>query len=176
MEEIIILEEWRDVRGYLNYQASNAGRVRHTESGVIKPYTGDSGYLQLNVKLNGKKTSRKVHTLVALAFIPNPTNKPTVDHIDSNAKLNNTIENLRWATWIEQRMNTSKQLNASSQYKGVIWTKSTSRWRAQIQIHKKSIHLGYFKSEEEAGLAYNKRAIELFGEFAKPNVIKHNVE
>ena len=176
MEEIIIvLEEWRNITGYSKLQASNIGRVRNTESGIMKPYTNVNGYSCLNVYLNEKKTIRKVHRLVALAFIPNPMKKPTVDHIDSNAKLNNTIENLRWATYMEQRMNTSKQANTSSQYKGVSWSKRGSKWEAYITIDRKRIHLGFFNNEEESALAYNNKAIEHFGEFAKPNVIEHRL-
>ena len=118
MEEIIIFEEWRNVRGYLNYQVSNIGRVRNTESDyIMKPVPNQRGYLCLGLSLNGKRTQHKVHRLVALEFLPNPENKPTVDHIDNKAILHNTIVNLRWATRNEQQLNTSTRLNTSSQYK-----------------------------------------------------------
>ena len=113
-----------------------------------------------------------MHRLVALEFIPNPSNKPTVDHIDNKAKHNNDVGNLRWANTQEQQGNTSKQLNKSSQYKGVHWVKSRSTWAAYIKRDGKQIHLGYFKSEEEAALSYNKTAMDHFGEFAKLNVIE----
>ena len=175
MDEIIIVEEWRNINGYLNYQVSNIGRVRNIKSGcILKPGTNHNGYLYLILCLNGKRKSRKVHHLVALAFIDNPMNKPTVDHIDCKAKFNNTVINLRWATVYEQGANKSKQLNTSSRYKGVCWYKSTSKWAAQIRIDKKNKHLGLFKSEEAAALAYNKAAIEHFGEFAWLNPVEHN--
>ena len=64
---------------------------------VLKQNVDGYGYQQLNI--NGKTT--KVHRLVAIYFIPNPENKPTVNHIDGN-KLNNDISNLEWATSSEQ--------------------------------------------------------------------------
>jgi hypothetical protein len=85
-----------------------------------------SKYLCVVLSIKGTTTTHKIHRLVAQQFIPNPNNKTTVDHIDSKATTNNTVENLRWATMQEQRMNTSKQqASASSQYKGVSWNKKT---------------------------------------------------
>ena len=173
MEEIIVVEEWRDVRGYLNYQVSNIGRVRHTESGYVMKLSSDNGYHSLSLSLNGKSTTYRVHRLVAIEFIPNPLNKPTVDHINNKATFNNTVGNLRWATHKEQRRNTSTQPNSSSKYKGVSWHKKSSKWSAQIHVDNKKIHLGLFESEEEAALTYNKQAIEYFGDFANLNVIEH---
>ena len=175
MEEVIINEEWRSISGYINYQVSNIGRVRNTNSGLIRKLnTNNNGYLGLCLSRKGKKISHEVHRLVALEFIPNPNHKPSVDHINNKANLNNTTGNLRWATGWEQQGNKSKQLNTSSQYKGVSWNKKDRRWRAYIRIGTKLLHLGYFKSEDEAALAYNKKAIEHFGEFAILNVIQHN--
>ena len=176
MEEIIILEEWRNICGYLNYQVSNIGRVRNTNSGrIMKLSTNQDGYHALNLCINGKRTYSRVHRLVACEFIPNPNNKTTVDHIDCKAILNNTVENLRWATRKDQQGNTSKRLNTSSKYKGVYWYKARSKWCSRIYIDGKHICLGMYHSEEEAGLSYNKAAIEYFGEFANLNVIEHIV-
>jgi hypothetical protein len=175
MQEIIINEEWRSIRVHLNYQVSNIGRVRNATSGrIMKLSTNRNGYLHVATSLKGEKTHHEVHRLVALEFIPNPNSKPSVDHIDNNAKLNNTILNLRWATRQEQEANKSKKPNTSSQYKGVSWSKKESKWEAYIKRDRKQMHLGYFKSEEEAGSTYNKKAIDYFGEFAKLNVIEDN--
>ena len=54
-------------------------------------------------------------------------------------------------------------------YYGVCWHKETAKWRAQIQINGRRTHLGYFTCEKEAARAFNKSAIENYGEFARLN-------
>jgi len=107
------------------------------------------------------------------AFIPKLQNKTCVDHKDNN-RLNNHMNNLRWCTKAENNMNTTKTCG-SSKYKGVAWDKKSKKWRAQIECRyegrRKRFSLGYFKDEDEAGRKYNAKAKELFGEFAKLNVI-----
>lgn len=89
-----------------------------------------------------------------------------VDHINFN-KLDNTRANLRLCTAQENSMN-RKPLN-KTKYKGVTWKKATKRWCASIKRSGHQKHLGYFATEEEARLAYNKAAKELHGEFAYIN-------
>ena len=94
MEEI-----WKDIEGYEGlYKVSNLGKVLNLSNNkIIKLHDNGCGYL--NVSLKGKTCY--IHRLVAQAFIPNPENKPTVNHIDKN-KNNNTVDNLEWATYSEQ--------------------------------------------------------------------------
>ena len=80
-----------------NYEVSNFGRVRNKKGHIIKLQVGTYGYLQVNLDFNGKNKTKKVHRLVAKAFIPNIENKPQVNHIDGNKK-NNHINNLEWCT------------------------------------------------------------------------------
>lgn len=89
-----------------------------------------------------------------------------VDHIDGNP-LNNQKNNLRRCTKKQNNMNRIKSYGKLSIYKGV--SPSNKRWRSQIMINDKYIHLGCFGNEIEAAKAYDKKAIELFGEFAKLN-------
>ena len=80
------------------YQISSLGRIRNTKTKhIVKPEKEEKGYCRLSIKVNGKKKHYAVHRLVALAFIPNPENKPQIDHID-NDKSNNRVSNLHWVT------------------------------------------------------------------------------
>lgn len=76
--------------------------VRNDNTEHIKqPSTNkDIWYLIVDLYMNNKSKKVPIHRLVAEAFIPNPENKATVDHIDGNRK-NNSIDNLRWATYSE---------------------------------------------------------------------------
>ena len=66
---------------------------------LIKPKV-DKGYYRLSLNIDKKPTMFSVHRLLGMVFIPNPDNKPLIDHIDRN-KMNNNLSNLRWATYKE---------------------------------------------------------------------------
>jgi len=96
-----------------------------------------------------------------------------IDHINGNG-LDNRKENLRFCTHQQNlQARRKKNPNASSQYKGVHWSKDKKRWRTIIRrIDGKREHLGYFNSELDAAKAYDKAALEMFGEFAVVNFPK----
>jgi len=94
---------------------------------------------------------------------------PEVDHINDNG-LDCRKENMRPATRSENSMNKRKWAgNYSSKYKGVTWDKARRRWIAQIGIYGKHKFLGRFVNEEDAARAYDRAAIEAYGEFAVLN-------
>lgn len=105
-------EVWKDVPGWEGlYQVSDRGRVKslardyticnvavvHKQEALLKQHPGKFGYQLVELNYNGKAKCYPVHRLVAMAFIPNPENKPHVDHIDTITS-NNSVENLRWVT------------------------------------------------------------------------------
>lgn len=99
--------------------------------------------------------------------------KVMTDHIDGNV-LNNQKSNLRAATRQQNSANARKMTSragkpCSSKYKGVHFT--AGKFRAVIGFNKKAIGLGSYANEDEAAQAYNAKAKELFGEYAKLNVI-----
>ena len=104
-------EQWRTAiyngEIYKNYEVSNLGRVRnlnYRDTGRIKElkqYEDRDSYLRVTLSKNKKRKPLLVHRLVACTFIPNPHNKPTVNHINEN-KHDNGIDNLEWATHREQ--------------------------------------------------------------------------
>lgn len=94
-----------------------------------------------------------------------------IDHINGDG-LDNRKKNLRSTSSLENSRNKSKSKGTSSRYKGV--TKVKNGWKAHISINNKDIHIGYFKTEEDAARAYDERAIEEFGEHAKLNFSDEN--
>lgn len=91
-----------------------------------------------------------------------------VDHIDGNG-LYNKRSNLRICTNSQNQHNQKVRISGTSQFKGVTWNKGSRKWQSLIRYNGKKIHLGLFSNEIEAAKAYNKKALELFGEFALLN-------
>lgn len=93
---------WKNIKGYEGlYQISDEGEVRslnYNKTGkaqLLKPADSGKGYLFVGLCKNGKRKKFKVHRLVAMAFIPNPSNLPYINHKDEN-KENNCVSNLEW--------------------------------------------------------------------------------
>ena len=115
-------EVWKDIPGYEGYyKASNLGRIsstprmtkgrwglRPSNGGVMKPYK-NTAYQEVGLSVDGKIKTMKVHRLVILAFIPNPDNKPFINHKDAN-KHNNRADNLEWCTR-EENANHARRLD-----------------------------------------------------------------
>ena len=89
-----------------------------------------------------------------------------IDHINHNG-LDNRKSNLRLATISQNQQNSQIKRNNKSGYKGVVFRKDANKWRAQIGFNEKTFCLGYFNNPKSAAQSYNKKAKELFGQFAR---------
>ena len=115
------------------------------------------------------REGKKVKSIFMARLIMGEPADRMIDHADRNP-LNNQKYNLRIATRGQNRSNSVPSIKTSS-YKGVCKIKfnKSNPYMATIKHNKVSHHLGYFKNEQEAALAYNQKASELFGEFANLN-------
>ena len=110
-------EEWRDVEGYVDYyRVSSYGRImsrdrvvpnrwgngQHRKGKLMSPGSSPNGYKIITLHKKGKVKYQTVHRTVAAVFLPNPENKPEINHIDGN-KENNNIKNLEWVTVVENK-------------------------------------------------------------------------
>lgn len=103
------------IKDYPNYYVTDCGDVYsrnfHREKRIkkLKQRVDKYGYFVVQLSKNGKEIHKSVHRLVADAFIPNPENKPQVNHIDGD-KQNNKVSNLEWVTNAENILHSFKNL------------------------------------------------------------------
>lgn len=124
------------------------------------------GYVYIKFKQKRIGAHRVVYYM-HYGFIPNE-----IDHIN-RIRSDNRVENLRDAiTHTNNLGNQSIQSRKkTSKYKGVCWDANRKKWMASIKVSRKFKYLGRFDVEEDAAKAYNKAALEIFGEFANINEI-----
>jgi len=158
-------EIFKDIPTYEGiYQVSNLGRVKalkrkYVPNELIKYQRIKQGYYCVKLRVNGKTKYCRTHQLIAMAFLNHTPNgyKLVVDHIDNNP-LNNSLSNLQVIT---HRENSSKDRVGVSGYTGVCWNKRDKKWKAQIQINKKTVNLGNYDSEIDASNTYQSALKEL---------------
>ena len=116
-----------EIVDYPNYLIYEDGRVYNQKfKRYVKPPLQNYTYYRYNLCKNGEKKSVMIHRLVAIHYIPNPDNKPCIDHIDGN-KINNNINNLRWVSHIENdNAFRSISTNNTSGIKNISYNKNNS--------------------------------------------------
>lgn len=130
------------------------------------------GYAMRGLYLGGGAKNPKNKTIWMHRFIMNTPKELFTDHINMD-KLDNRRCNLRVCTKSENAYNQKPRKQTTSQYKGVHFFTQMGHlnkpWLAYITVNKKRTYLGYYKTEEEAALAYNIAAMKYHGNFAKLN-------
>lgn len=143
------MEEWNDIEGYKGYyQVSNFGRIKSLRFNKIRNLIKTKyGYYDIGLNLNGKQIKFQVHRLVAISFIPNPENKPQVNHING-IKTDNRVENLEWATRQEnikhsylngfhKSIKGEKKFNSKLTEKDVVFIRENKNKFSQKELSKK---------------------------------------
>jgi hypothetical protein len=143
---------------------SNLGKVYSMKGNRILPqhltgkyYKQGRGYP--SVYIREAKGARKVHRMVAEAFLEDWDKALQVDHIDGDT-LNNSLSNLRMATDMQNKMG-YKTPKGVSGYRGVSWHKTKKCWEAEMSHNGVRYWLGRHKTPESGALAWNGKAIEL---------------
>lgn len=128
-------EVWKPVDGFEDYFVSNQGRIKSTKYAVekiLKPIPTKTGYMEVNLMKNGYRKHFRVHRLVAKAFIPNPLEKPEINHIDYNRK-NNAVWNLEWVNKSENNLHSSCHRHGPRRFK-------TNTGEHHIVLHKNHMY------------------------------------
>lgn len=135
MQEI----EWREVPDSSGrYLVSNTGLIKVTanqakrKERIRKPHSDMYGYQHLCMLIGGVVKSVKVHRLVAKTFIPNPHNKPQVNHKDLNPS-NNHVDNLEWVTNDENQAHRKEHKKFLPKHSGLYWTKKIAKSKVDYE-------------------------------------------
>ncbi|CAL5971441.1 HNH_endonuclease [Hexamita inflata] len=100
-----LIEEYRDIDDFENYEVSNLGQIRNKKTGrILKPSDIGKGYLQVCLYQNNIRKFYFIHQLVAQSFLENPNNYSDVDHINGSPT-NNNVQNLRWVSKSDNQKN-----------------------------------------------------------------------
>ncbi|UGO49250.1 HNH endonuclease [Bacillus phage vB_BanH_Emiliahah] len=161
-------ESWKDIKGYEgHYQVSNYGRVRSLDTigengrvykGKIRKFSDNGkGYLTVSLKVKGKQTHKYVHRLVAEHFLPNPEDKPEVNHKDG-VKASCKLSNLEWSTRLE---NVRHAFNT-----GLVQSYERSEeWRRKSSEHRKGKFAGDKNPRAKAVVQLDKDTGQLIAEY-----------
>lgn len=118
--------------------------------------------LYVKTNLNKPKRSQYLHKTVFGEY------KKEIDHIN-RLPWDNRKSNLREVNRSQNQQNRVSHKETVSKYKGVTWRIHENLWHSRIRFNGKLLHLGYFKTEKDAAIAYNKKASELYGDYAFQN-------
>lgn len=164
MKEIVLANN----KGTVLIDDGDFNKVSRHKWFLKKVHTGGF-YAITNTKCDNTKSGHTTTTMHRM--ILNPRQTEQVDHINHN-ELDNRKINLRICDQSQNSGNARKcKKKTSSQYKGVRWHIKGKKWEAYIKFNYSRIQLGSFDTEDLAALEYNKKAIELFGEFAYLNMV-----
>jgi hypothetical protein len=137
-----------EVQGFPNYTIADDGTITNIHTGrVLSSHVNtQTGYKCVSLWKDNKEKRETIHRLLATHFIPNPDNKPYIDHIDRN-KLNNALSNLRWVNGTENNLNSGGQ---DRDLHNIYYRKDRNVYRVWIQRYAIIHRLGQFKTIEEA--------------------------
>lgn len=173
------IELWQDIPGYEGYyQISNTGIVKtlgrkkgfiHAKTKDLTPWEDKKGYLHVGLRnKDGKKKNYQLHRLVAGVFVPNPDNKPQVNHIDGN-KHNNRASNLEWVTNYENHIHKVYTLGVNSVAKikpilcvetGVVYNSVHNAARSLNSAQSFSQIAAVARGERKTALGYHWRYVD----------------
>lgn len=170
------IEVWKNIPGYEGYyQASNLGRIRsldisvkcrnnHTrikKGKILAPSPYLNGYLSVSLSKDATTTRKSVHRLVALTFIPNPENKPCIDHINAIIS-DNRVLNLRWVTYSENNKNPifKRKMSISKKGENCFFYGKTFNCRPIVSIDSEGNITKYQSIKEASNKGFNYRGIQ----------------
>ena len=158
-ERLYEVLDYSPILGLFWWLKSRGTKKAESVAGTKRP----DGYIQIQIDDRLYLAHR-----LAWLYVHGEWPPEEIDH-KNNDPSDNRLANLRLATDSQNQANTPKQAHNTSGFKGVSWFRRDRKWRAEIQKDGKSRHLGYFADPVDAARAYDAKAKELHGDFARLN-------
>lgn len=157
-DELMAVLNYDPETGVFTWRVKMSQKMPGSRAGNLQPH----GYIKIRINRRHYYAHR-----LAWLYMSGEWPKEEVDHINGD-RSDNRWANLRAASRNENQCNVRLSVANTSGVRGVVWCKSTSRWRAQIKLRRKMFHVGRYDSIEEAAAAYADAARKLHGKFANP--------
>jgi hypothetical protein len=138
----------KPIEGFEDYYVDELGNIWSTKFNKnlkIKTRKDSDGYLMITLHKDGKRYTKKVHRLIAIAFIPNPEKKKTVNHKNC-IKTDNRVENLEWCTYLE---------NMRHAFDNGLMPKKENHWNSKITLKQVNEIRNDNRTHREIALFYN---------------------
>lgn len=143
--EMAIVPIWFPVEGFPNYEVSDTDLIRNKKTKkLLKQCLDDNGYRIVGLSKDGKAHTKRVHRIIAIARLPNPENKPCVNHI--NGIKTDNRDNLEWVTYQENALHAYRTGLASNAAATAAATKA--------QLAKTHCKRGHLFTERKNGWRY----------------------
>tara|TARA_R110002153_G_scaffold261095_1_gene421389 strand:+ start:125 stop:604 length:480 start_codon:yes stop_codon:yes gene_type:complete len=153
------IQDYEDL--YKIYQNGEVESYHSKNPRILKHCIDSVGYKKVTLCKNNKRTTFRIHRLIALHFIENPNDYSVIDHIDRDRQ-NNNLENLRWTT---HSINCRNRTNFGECMQGVTKSKNGKKFVARIWVDEKKIYLGTFDTELEAHNCFKKENNKIIEDF-----------
>lgn len=142
------MEQYIKIKDFPSYEVSDLGNVRNLKGRVLVPAPDQKGYLMIGLRKEGKTYTKRLARIVANHFIPNPLNKPQINHKNGD-KTDNSVKNLEWNTGSENITHAYKELKRKGSQTGKQYGSSPFS-KKLIQLSKEGKEIKIWDSMKEA--------------------------
>lgn len=176
-------QTWKEIKGFTNYFISINGIVKKVKNGkekILKHFLNEKGYPSVGLYNNSIQKIRRVHKLLAIAFIPNPLNKPFINH-KNGIKADFSIKNLEWCTYNENSIHAHKnglnstKMAVNSNKKPIIQKDLNGNFVKRFESMSEAVRQTGINNVKQAALGKQKSAGNYLWEYENQKLVSKQI-